>query len=76
MIEIEVKGSGWNYRAKVIIINFRKRPNKMGGGIAGWFTPGWIYHEPRLAPHIHKPDFVEKMIADAEDPIVNFGKTS
>lgn len=40
----------------------------MGGGIAGWLTPGWVFHEPRLAPHIHKPDFVDKMLADAEDP--------
>ena len=40
----------------------------MGGGVAGWLTPGWMFHEPRLAPHIHKPDFVDKMLADAEDP--------
>lgn len=40
----------------------------MGGGIAGWLTPGWMYHEPRYAPHIHKPDFVDKMLKDAEDP--------
>ena len=26
-----------------------------------------MFHEPRLAPHVHKPDFVDKMIADAED---------
>ena len=40
----------------------------MGGGIAGWFTPGWMIHETRLAPHIHKPDFVDKMLKEAEDP--------
>ena len=40
----------------------------MGGGIAGWLTPGWMIREPRLEPHIHKPDFVEKMLKDGEDP--------
>lgn len=40
----------------------------MGGGIAGWFTPGWIYYEKKLSPHIPKPDYVDKMLADAEDP--------
>jgi ubiquinol-cytochrome c reductase subunit 6 len=40
----------------------------MGGGVAGWLTPGWMIMEPRFAPHLHKPDFVDKMIADAEDP--------
>ena len=40
----------------------------MGGGIAGWLTPGWIYREHRLEPHISKPDYVDKMLAEAEDP--------
>ena len=40
----------------------------MGGGIAGWFTPGWIIRETRLEPHIAKPDYVDAMLKDAEDP--------
>ena len=38
------------------------------GTIPEVFTPGWIFHEPRLAPHVAKPDFVDKMLADGEDP--------
>ena len=40
----------------------------MGGGLVGWLTPGRNFWEPRLMPHINKPEFVDKMIADAEDP--------
>ena len=40
----------------------------MGGGIAGWLTPGWYIPETRLAPHIHKPDYVESMLKAGEDP--------
>ena len=27
----------------------------MGGGVAGWLTPGWMTMEPRLSPHIATP---------------------
>ena len=40
----------------------------MGGGIAGWLTPGWIIYEDRLAPHISKPDYVNTMLKEGEDP--------
>ena len=40
----------------------------MGGGIAGWLTPGWSIYEGRYAPHIAQPDYVAKMIAEGENP--------
>lgn len=40
----------------------------MGGGITGWLTPGWMYYEPKFAPHIAKPDYVDTMLKNAEDP--------
>ena len=40
----------------------------MGGGIAGWLTPGWTIYDARFAPHITKPTFVESMLAEGEDP--------
>ena len=27
----------------------------MGGGIAGWITPGWMTYEKSMAPHIATP---------------------
>ena len=27
----------------------------MGGGVAGWLTPGWMSHERKLSPHISTP---------------------
>lgn len=27
----------------------------MGGGIAGWLTPGWMTYEKSMAPHIATP---------------------
>ena len=27
----------------------------MGGGVAGWLTPGWMTYENRLSPHIATP---------------------
>jgi len=27
----------------------------MGGGVAGWLTPGWMTYEKSLAPHISTP---------------------
>ena len=40
----------------------------MGGGIAGWLTPGWCTYEKRFAPHVAKPGFVATMIAEGENP--------
>ena len=40
----------------------------MGGGIAGWLTPGWTIPEPRLQPHIAQPNYVETMLKNGEDP--------
>ena len=40
----------------------------MGGGVAGWLTPGWMVMEPRLAPHIAQPGYVKEMIKAGEDP--------
>ena len=41
----------------------------MGGGLAGWFTPGWMVHEPRLAPHLNKkPEYIDAMLKAGEDP--------
>ena len=41
----------------------------MGGGLAGWFTPGWMVHEPRLAPHLNKkPEYIDSMLKAGEDP--------
>ena len=40
----------------------------MGGGVAGWLTPGWMIHEPRLAPHINEPAYVKTMLKQGEDP--------
>jgi hypothetical protein len=50
---------------EVIIIFIKKQ---MGGGIAGWLTPGWMIHDHRLAPHIKRPDYVNEMIKAGEDP--------
>lgn len=27
----------------------------MGGGVAGWLTPGWMTYEKSLSPHIATP---------------------
>lgn len=40
----------------------------MGGGVAGFLTPGWIWYEPKNHPHIQRPEYVEKMLKDGEDP--------
>lgn len=40
----------------------------MGGGIAGWLTPGWTIAEPRMAPHITTPAYVKTMIKEGQDP--------
>ncbi|TNV82403.1 hypothetical protein FGO68_gene12829 [Halteria grandinella] len=40
----------------------------MGGGVAGWLTPGWTQPEPRLAPHIATPGYVKQMLKEGENP--------
>ena len=40
----------------------------MGGGVAGWLTPGWMLNEHRLAPHIAKPDVIAAKLREGEDP--------
>ena len=31
---------------------------KMGGGVAGWLTPGWMTYEKTLSPHIATPGMI------------------
>ena len=40
----------------------------MGGGIAGWLTPGWMIRNETLAPHIAEPGYIKTMLAEGEDP--------
>ena len=40
----------------------------MGGGIAGWLTPGWMIHEKRYSPHISQPGYIKTMLAEGENP--------
>ena len=40
----------------------------MGGGVAGFVTPGWWIHEKRYEPHIHQPAYVRQMINEGTDP--------
>ena len=53
----------------------------MGGGLAGWLTPGWTQPEPRLSPHIATPGtyfklincscdlgYVKQMLKEGENP--------
>ena len=51
----------------------------MGGGVAGWLTPGWMTMEPRLSPHIAAPGkrliiadiligYVKQMLKEGENP--------
>ena len=40
----------------------------MGGGLAGWLTPGWMSYDKSMAPHIDTPSFVKERIAAGEDP--------
>ena len=40
----------------------------MGGGVAGWLTPGWMNYEKSLAPHIATPGYISTMIQEGEDP--------
>ena len=40
----------------------------MGGGVAGWVTPGWMVHEPRLSPSIPEPAYIKTMLKEGENP--------
>ena len=40
----------------------------MGGGVAGWVTPGWMTYDKSFAPHISEPSYVKTMLKEAEDP--------
>ena len=40
----------------------------MGGGIAGWLTPGWMQYDSSLAPHISAPGYIKTKLAEGEDP--------
>ena len=40
----------------------------MGGGIAGWLTPGWTLYDKSFAPAIEAQDYIAPMIAEGEDP--------
>lgn len=41
----------------------------MGGGIAGWLTPGWYIPETRYHPKLNQePDYVDVMLKEGEDP--------
>ena len=42
----------------------------MGGGIAGWLTPGWAIRNETLAPHISKPGYIATMLAEGEEGII------
>ena len=40
----------------------------MGGGLAGWLTPGWMDYRSDLAPHISQPGYIKTKIEEGEDP--------
>lgn len=40
----------------------------MGGGVAGWLTPGWMTYDKSLSPHIATPGYVKQMLKDGENP--------
>ena len=40
----------------------------MGGGIAGWLTPGWMTREKRLEPHLDKQAFIKESLSRGENP--------
>ena len=40
----------------------------MGGGIAGWLTPGWMTYDKSLAPHITTPGYIKTKLELGEDP--------
>ena len=40
----------------------------MGGGVAGWLTPGWSIYVKENAPTIAQPGYVKSMLDAGEDP--------
>ena len=50
----------------------------MGGGVAGWLTPGWMTYDKSLSPHISTPGkfspflfvlgYVKTMLKEGENP--------
>ena len=40
----------------------------MGGGVAGWLTPGWMSYEKSLSPHVSTPAYVKQMLKEGENP--------
>ncbi len=50
----------------------------MGGGVAGWLTPGWMTYDKSLSPHIATPGkispilfvlgYVKQMLKEGENP--------
>lgn len=50
----------------------------MGGGVAGWLTPGWMSYDKSLSPHIATPGkfffawqglaYVKEMLKNGENP--------
>ena len=40
----------------------------MGGGIAGWLTPGWMQYDSKLAPHVQTPGYIKTKLEAGEDP--------
>ena len=40
----------------------------MGGGFAGWLTPGWMTYDKSLSPHVATPSYVKQMLKDGENP--------
>ena len=40
----------------------------MGGGIAGWLTPGWVIMDKRYCPTIPEQPYIATMIKEGEDP--------
>ena len=40
----------------------------MGGGIAGWLTPGWSIYASSMAPSIAEPEYIKSKLAAGEDP--------
>ena len=40
----------------------------MGGGVAGWLTPGWTIMETRYTPTIPDQAYIGTMLKEGEDP--------
>merc|ERR1712086_236845 len=46
----------------------KRKQKNMGGGIAGWLTPGWMVNDARFQPHIAQPNYVADMLKAGENP--------